>query len=245
MRYREIEGFKFLHVANAYLSAVPLETTFDGYPIKWNPALDLLYPEVADIEQSCYLVYKNDEVTPLYVGQYTGKFGGRWLRNGKYIWHGKHDDRIKDALKAGENISIWITVDPYTKLNDGRCVNINKTIEQIIIESVRPEWNTTGKIPAVRAGISVLEICNKYESNLQLLERKLVEKMKEMNLEDHHEKLVKNIERDSATNTYSQSWSGFQSGKLNLVSRIRHFIEYVSLGVAPEQALDFVWKEFP
>ena len=236
MRYRKVEGFKFLHVANAFLSQVPLKTTFEGRSIEWNAALDLLYPEIADAEQSCYLVYLDNEEKPVYVGQYTGVFKDRWLRKNKYIWHGKHDDSIKSALNTGKNVSIWLSVDPYAELSDGRKININKEIEQIIIEAVQPKWNTTGKSNDSTVGESVTSICAKYEKNLPELSKSVWDSFEKSNLNNYLAQLVKKDE---------MSWEELQEDKMTDLSRCRHLINYISSGVKPDDALDFVWKEFP
>lgn len=236
MRYKNVEGFKFLHIANAFLSQIPLKATFEGRKIEWNGALDLLYPEVADAEQSCYLVYLDDDVKPVYVGQYTGVFKDRWLKKGKYIWHGKHDDSIKSALKAGRNVSIWLSVDPYAELPDGRKININKEIEQIIIEKVQPEWNSTGKSNDSGVGESVSNICSKYEKNLPILWKSVEADFEARNLDNYFGQLLKKGKKP---------WAELQKSKMTDLSRCRHFLNYVSSGVIPEEALTYVWKEFP
>jgi hypothetical protein len=236
MRYKKIEGFKFVHVANAFLSQVPLKTTFEGRNIEWDAALDLLYPEIANAEQSCYLVYFDNEEKPVYVGQYTGVFKDRWLRKNKYIWQGKHDDSIKSALMAGKHVSIWLSVDPYAELSDGRKVNINKEIEQIIIEAIQPEWNTIGKSNGSTVGESVTNICAKYEKNLPEIAKSVWAIFEKSNLNNYLEQLVKKGE---------MSWVELQEEKMIHLSRCRHFLNYISSGVKPENALDFVWKEFP
>ena len=80
MQYKSVDGFKFVHIANAFLSQQPLNAKFNGRDISWHVALDLLYPEAAEAEQSCYLVYIDNEETPVYVGQYSGVFKDRWLK---------------------------------------------------------------------------------------------------------------------------------------------------------------------
>jgi hypothetical protein len=237
MQYKKVEGFKFLHVANAFLSQVPLKATYEGREIEWNAALDLLYPEVADAEQSCYMVYQDAEAEPVYVGQYTGVFTDRWgLRKGKYIWHGKHDDSIKHALKAGRKISIWLSVDPYVELSDGRKININKEIEQIIIEAIQPIWNTTGKNKGIKKGEPVSNICSKYEKNLPDLVNSILASFREKDLDEY---LVQLTDKDK------KNWSDLQKGKITYLSRCRHFLHYISTGIKPDNALEFVWKEFP
>jgi len=234
-----------VHVANAYLSQVPLETTFQGRKIQWDVALDLLYPEVANAEQSCYLVYIDNEELPAYVGQYSGTFSERWLRNNKYVWHGKHDDVIKAALKSGKSVSIWLSVEPYAELTDGRLININKEIEQIVIESIQPKWNTTGKNNSSKNGEPVSKICDKYDRKLPELAKSIWTKFAELNIDDYLERLTRKVEDDSTTDDYTQSWGNLQMDKLANLSRQRHFLNYVSSGIPPEKALDFVWKEFP
>jgi hypothetical protein len=236
VQYKNVEGFKFLHVANAFLSQVPLKATFEGRKIEWDTALDLLFPEVADAEQSCYLVYLDDEVKPVYVGQYTGVFKDRWLKKDKYIWHGKHDDSIKSALKAGRKVSIWLSVDPYAELGDGRKININKEIEQIIIEKVQPEWNSTGKSNDSGIGEPVSNICSKYEKNLPSMWKSIVADFEARNLNGYLEQLSKKGE---------QTWAELQDNKMTQLSRCRHFLNYVSSGVIPEEAIAYVWTEFP
>jgi hypothetical protein len=237
MQYKTVEGFKFLHVANAFLSQVPWKVTYEGRKIEWDVALDLLYPEVANAEQSCYLVYLNDEVKPVYVGQYTGVFKDRWgLKKGKYIWHGKHDDTIKSALVERRKISIWLSVEPYAELSDGRKININKEIEQIIIEAVQPKWNTTGKSNDSTVGEPVTNICAKYEKNLPEIAKSVWASFEKSNLNNYLEQLVKKDE---------VSWGELQEEKMTDLSRCRHFLNYVSSGVKPEDAMDFVWREFP
>ncbi len=237
MRFKKVEDFKFVHVANAFLSQVSIRPTYDGKKIDWDVALDLLYPEVMNAEQSCYLICLEDELNPVYVGQYTGTFKDRWrLRKGKYIWHSKHDDSIKSSLEAGKKVMIWLSVDPYAELSDGRKVNINKEIEQIIIEAIQPKWNTTGKNKDPNIGVPVSDICSKYEKNLPEIVNSIYAKFEEQGLDIYIEKLTSKGEKN---------WEEVQNDKIATLSRYRHFLNYISSGVKPNDALEFVWKEFP
>ncbi|CAM3827116.1 hypothetical protein [Rheinheimera salexigens] len=237
MLYKKVEGFTFLHVANAFLSQVPLKSIYEGRKIEWETALDLLYPEVADAESSCYLIYLDDEVNPVYVGQYTGVFKDRWgLKKGKYIWHGNNDDSIKFALIAKRRISIWLSLDPYVELSDGRKININKEIEQIIIEEVQPKWNVTSKKKVSKIGEPVSKILSQYEKKLPDIFNSLLATFEEKNLDSYLEQLLGKGEKN---------WSELQDKKMTDLSRCRHFINYISSGIQPDNALEFVWKEFP
>jgi len=55
-------------------------------------------------------------------------------------------------------------------------------------------------------------------------------------LNNYLEQLVKKDE---------MSWGELQEEKITDLSRCRHFLNYVSSGVKPEDAMDFVWTEFP
>lgn len=236
MQYKSVEGFKFVHIANAFLSQQPLNAKFNGRDISWHVALDLLYPEVAEAEQSCYLVYVDNEEAPVYVGQYSGVFKDRWLKKGKYVWHGKHDDTIKSLLEDKKSLSIWLSVEPYASLADGRKININKEIEQIIIESIKPQWNTTGKHNDASKGFKVSDICEKYAKKMPDYSQSVWAKFDDKELSIYVEKL---------TSINAENWASQQQQKIRDLSRCQHFLNYIEAGITAPQALEWVWKEFP
>jgi hypothetical protein len=243
MKDKTIEGFKFFHVANVFKSATERRVDkgkrlpkYKSEEVKWYTSMDLLYPEVFDAGQTCYLVYLDGDDTPSYVGEYSGLFNKRWLESKKFIWHSEHDNKLKIQLEAKRDISIWLCIDPFVTLEDGRRVNISRSIEQLIIGSLKPKWNKKGKQYDPNIGVPAIDIHNKYSKNRPLLQKDICSSFSEKGLDDYIEQLQCHNQKD---------WAELQNSKMKHMSRCRHFLNYVNSGVAPEDAKRYVWKEFP
>lgn len=246
MDIKKVEGFEFLLVANAYLSQKALSMTFNKKPLEWNVALDLMYPEIVDAEQSVYLVYRNDELKPVYIGQYSDTFKARWLRSRKnrwqkYMWHSM-DEKIKSELNNGHRISVWLSIDPYIESNKGAIFNINKEIENSLIKKLQPEWNTVGKSIGSSKAVRVKSIVEQYKSKALDLEYELASKFKSRNVDNYKGMLS---HRYTEKSNIDLNWSELQAEKLQTFARARQFIGYLEDGMSPEEALEVVWKEFP
>ena len=166
MEFKEVCGFEFVKIGEAYLSDSPLEVTFNGEPLKdWRLKLKLVVNEdILNAEQSAYLVFNNSKL--LYVGYYSNSFKKRWWKKKGYFWHGDILDNKVNKLVREENndVSVWLSVDPYV----GK-FNISKLIEdEIIIEySDKGILNTVGKSlkKDKESTFSVREILEKEQVN--------------------------------------------------------------------------------
>ena len=161
MQTKTYYGFQFVKIGVAKLSDQPHVYTEKGERRQVDSKLELLRPEFAEAEQSTYLVFVGEELK--YVGQYTSTFESRWLYDSKncVVWHSdKMCDHIDELLKNQycPEISVWLTLDPYVV---GPCgpLNVNKAIEQLIIEKEQPEWNNRGKLTRT-TGRRVSDICH-------------------------------------------------------------------------------------
>ena len=237
-----IEGYDFILAGFFYLSHERLETQFNGNDLSWNVAIDLVHPELINAEKSVYLVFKNKETVPVYVGQYTDTFEARWLRNKKYSWHSENVDmKIKEALENGERISIWISLNPYIKTDACVVYNISKEIEEILIEKLNPEWNKVGKNKKSKTSEKVKDIYEKYKKSNQSLEVDLVEKFDVLNSEICRSELssVHHSKNDSL------DWDQLQEEKLRTFVRIRRFIHHMQNGKTDDEAKKASWEEYP
>jgi hypothetical protein len=143
MEIKKVCGFKFVKIGEAYLCDKPLKATHTGIPlVDWRLKLKLVVDErILDAERSAYLVFKNDEV--FYVGYYSNSFRKRWWRKKGYFWHGDIlDDEVNKLVRAGNEVSVWLSVDPYVGT-----FNISKYIEDKIIAEYADKGilNTVGK----------------------------------------------------------------------------------------------------
>ncbi len=146
MQFKEVCGFKFVKVGEAYLCDEPLKNTngtpviVDGKEFKdWRLKLKLVDEKILDAGQSVYLVFKNSDL--LYVGCFSNSFRERWTKRG-YIWHSK-DMIINKLVKENNDISVWLSVNPYV----GK-FNITELIkDEIIIKYINKGilLNTSGK----------------------------------------------------------------------------------------------------
>ena len=92
------------------------------------------------------MVFNNDKL--IYAGYYSTSFEDRWIKkqNGiYYCWHSENIDNHIQKSKDIERFSIWITLNPYAKTDDGKIVNISKIIEDTIISNIKPILNKVGK----------------------------------------------------------------------------------------------------
>ena len=117
MQFKEVCGFKFVKVGEAYLCDEPLQNK-NGTPVivrgkefkDWRLKLKLVVNEkILDAGQSVYLVFKNSDL--LYVGCFSNSFRQKWTKRG-YIWHRK-DMIINKLVKENNDISVWLSVNPY------------------------------------------------------------------------------------------------------------------------------------
>ncbi|MFT6909443.1 MAG: hypothetical protein ACJAS1_006162 [Oleiphilaceae bacterium] len=143
MKFKNISGFDFVKVSEAYLSDTALKATFNGKPLDdWKLKLKLVVNEsILDAEQSAYLVFKNDDI--LYVGYFSNSFKKRWWKKKGYFWHGDIlDNKVNELVKSGHDVSVWISVNPYFEQ-----FNISKIIEDSIIMKYADKGiiNTVGK----------------------------------------------------------------------------------------------------
>lgn len=156
---KSLLGFEFVKLGHAYLCEEPLKPKgkkageplmYQGKQLDWRVALKLEDERFLRVGESAYLVTLNDEL--VYVGEYSKTFESRWLRDGRYIWHGdKVDNLIKKALLNNDLVEIWITASPFADIGQGEQINISKAIEHKILRLCPPPWNTrnagTGSAP--------------------------------------------------------------------------------------------------
>lgn len=143
MEFKDVCGFNFVKIGVAYLSDEPLKAKFNGEHLKdWRLKLKLIVNEdILDAEKSAYLVFKNN--TLLYVGYFADSFRKRWWKKQGYFWHGEIlDNKVDSLVKAGEEVTVWISVNPYSG-----AFNISKVIEDKIIGEYADKGilNTVGK----------------------------------------------------------------------------------------------------
>ena len=130
MKIQKICGFEFVKIGEAYLSDEPLKATYNGKPLKdWRLKLRLVVSEeILKSEQSTYLVFKDNDL--LYVGYFSTSLKDRWWKKKGYFWNGEIlDMKVNELVKSGHDISLWITVNPYSQDKH----NISKVIEDKII----------------------------------------------------------------------------------------------------------------
>jgi len=143
----KVSGFDFIKVGKAIHCDKGIQTTYKGKPLHWHLALDLIHEDFADAEQSTYLVYVDNEL--VYVGEYSSSFEKRWLKRRRDFWHSDNiDNKVKKLVgdgKNGKDVSVWLSLDPYVIGPNNEMININKAIEQMIIEQHEPIWNKRGK----------------------------------------------------------------------------------------------------
>jgi hypothetical protein len=135
MEFKEICNFNFVKVGEAYFCDEPLKKD-NGKPVifggkelvDWKLKLKLVVnKKILDAGQSVYLVFKNNDI--LYVGYYSNSFRQRWWKKQGYFWHGDIlDNKVNELVKKGDDISVWLSVDPY----EGK-FNISKLIEDEVI----------------------------------------------------------------------------------------------------------------
>jgi hypothetical protein len=144
MKTINLAGFDFIKIGTAERCGTGVKVKQRKKEYQWHLALNLIHDDFADAEQSTYLVYVEDEL--VYVGEYTSSFAERWLKQRKYFWHSENvDDKVNDHVKNGKKVSVWISVNPYLDGPNGEMINVNKAIEQRIIEQYLPPWNKRGK----------------------------------------------------------------------------------------------------
>ncbi len=131
MQFKEVCGFKFVKVGEAYLCDEPLKR--GGKKLKdWRIGLKLVVDEkIWKAEQSVYLVFKNNDV--LYVGYFATSFKERWwIKNGYFLHGTRMNKKVNKLVRKNNDISVWLSVDPY----EGK-FNISKCIEDEIIIKYR------------------------------------------------------------------------------------------------------------
>lgn len=241
----ELEGYQFVKVATAYFCDEGIHPRFNGEPIHWCVALDVITPEVLSAEQSAYMVLVGEDSSPVYIGQYSQTFERRWLKSKKYVWHSENVDmKIKGALDAGKEVTVWLSLNPYARTIDGRILNVNKAIEQLLIDRLKPEWNTVGKGASTGNRVSVGEIFKKYAEPRDK-EKVLASEYKTLGLSDYRERLLSQREVVSGVDGYDISWGDLQNTKSRNVDRLSRFVELIKAGKKEGAALAQAWDEFP
>jgi len=137
---RIINGFEFVILGDVYLCDTPLKATHKGNSFDWFVSLKPTNVKLLDAEESAYVVFFDDEL--VYIGEYSTTFSDRWLRNKKYLWHSDNiDNHAKEALLQSQQVTIWITKDPYIEGPCGREFNMSKIIEHEILKIAPPRLN--------------------------------------------------------------------------------------------------------
>ena len=143
---RKVCGYDFIKMASFY-NDKPIEATFNGKKLdNYTLAIHFINDEFLKAEQSTYLVFENDEL--IYAGYYSTSFEDRWIKKQSGIYYCWHSENIDNYIKNSQSIdkfSIWITLNPYAKTDDGKIVNISKVIEDTIISNIKPSRNKVGK----------------------------------------------------------------------------------------------------
>jgi hypothetical protein len=149
--YTTVCGYKFVKIGDIKQD-IPITVPFNKKIIEWDIAIDFINidnkKDLLKAEQSVYLILENNNL--VYTGYYSNSFKQRWgMKKGKYTWHGK-DDEMKQSIKDGNKLSIWLTIDPYIQTKNGKPINISKFIEDEIIMKMNKnltanDWNITGK----------------------------------------------------------------------------------------------------
>ena len=147
----EIGNFEFIKIGTATRNKPPLKAKniSDDYRL----FLELIDNKFLEAGQSVYLIL--DEQDIIYVGYYSTSFKDRWWKKDGYFWHGDIvDNKIDKLVKKGRNITVWLSIDPYIRNNDGQ-FNISKLLEDTLIMKYAKEYknkdnnkkliNTTGK----------------------------------------------------------------------------------------------------
>jgi len=145
-----IGNFEFIKIGTATRNKPPLKAKniSDDYRL----FLELIDNKFLEAGQSVYLIL--DEKNIIYVGYYSTSFKDRWWEKNGYFWHGDIvDNKIDILVREGRNITVWLSVDPYVRNNDGQ-FNISKLLEDTLIMKYAKEYkyndkleliNTTGK----------------------------------------------------------------------------------------------------
>lgn len=141
--YKTISGFKFVKIGEFYKCDEPYQVKFEGKEISIDLSIKLISDMFKQSDESAYLIFVNDNL--VYVGEYSYNFEDRWLRKSKYVWHNT-DDRIEEQLLLNNNVSLWLSVDPFIILPDDSRINISKSIEQEILKKEDLVWNKRGKM---------------------------------------------------------------------------------------------------
>ncbi len=148
MKFKEVCGFDFVKIGEAYLCDEPLKRK-NGTPViiggkelkDWRLKLKLVVNEnILNAGQSVYLVFKKKDL--LYVGYFSNSFKQRWWTKQGYFWHSVMLCREVNELVSNNDISVWLSVNPY----EGN-FNISKWLEDEIIIKYMDKGilNTTGK----------------------------------------------------------------------------------------------------
>lgn len=148
----DIGNFEFIRIGTATREkpALKAKNISDDYSL----FLELEHEKFLEAGQSVYLILDEEDI--VYVGYYSTSFKDRWWQKNGYFWHGDVvDNKIDKLVREGKNITVWLSVDPYIKNNDGQ-FNISKLLEDTLIMKYSKEYknkynnnskliNTTGK----------------------------------------------------------------------------------------------------
>jgi len=120
---KKIAGFSFIKIGKFYNNKKPIFVKYEGKDTPITLSLYLINDEFKKIGESAYLIFSDNQL--MYVGEYSFNLKDRWLRNGEYVWHHK-DKNISDALNEKKNVTFWITLNPYIKIDKDTTINISK-----------------------------------------------------------------------------------------------------------------------
>ena len=139
---KKVAGFSFIKIGKFYNNEESIPVKYEGKNIDITLSLNLFNDEFKKIGESAYLIFSDNDL--MYVGEYSFNLKDRWLRNGEYVWHHK-DRKILDALNENKNVTLWITLNPYIKIDKDFTINISKSIEREVLKQREVPWNRRGK----------------------------------------------------------------------------------------------------
>lgn len=141
--FKDICGFRFVRAGDFFNSDSSFKYRYKGEDLEASLSLNLINDGLCKAEESAYLLCCGDNI--MYVGEYSFNLQDRWLTRGTYVDHHK-SDKVKECIANNEKVSIWITVNPYLKNNNGNNINVSKSIESAVLKKHDPVWNTRGRL---------------------------------------------------------------------------------------------------
>lgn len=133
-------GFDFVKFGFAEWCDKGIVAKYEGKDIECHAAINVMDNDFLIAEQSVYIVKVKNEIK--YVGVYSDTFKSRWLKADRYFWHSENlDNKIDALIREGLEVTFWLSIDPYMKVNDGHSL----ALEYELINQLKPDWNTTHK----------------------------------------------------------------------------------------------------